>query len=122
MKIENLACTCEACPSQWNFTTDGDRNVYVRYRWGYLSVRVSLEPHGNAVSGPEVYGEQIGESLDGLLDWSEVESRIKDLDVDERLADLDLENDGEYPSRVLMRKVEEELERRGVDLPEKEKG
>ncbi len=122
MKIENLACTCGACPSQWEFLTDNDRNVYVRYRWGYLSVRVSLEAHGDAVCGPEIYGQQIGEGLDGCLEWGEVEGRIRELNVDEELAKLDLENDDEYPSRVLMNTVKKEAKKRGVVFPEDEEG
>lgn len=96
MKITDLVQTCGACPSQWEFTTDGDRNVYVRYRWGYLSVQVSREAHGDAVGhGPEIFSEQIGDDFDGFLEWEEVESRIKDLDVEEELAKFDVEAEKE---------------------------
>ena len=90
MKIENLNQTCSACPSQWEFKTDGDRCCYVRYRWGYLSVCVS-EPGGSvkdAVGGVEIFGRHLGDEFDGVLDWSVVLGFIEDIDVDNTLASL----------------------------------
>jgi hypothetical protein len=56
MKLSNLAQTCDACPSQWEAeTTDGQR-VYVRYRWGHLSVELD---------GQSIYEADHGDSLDG---------------------------------------------------------
>ena len=85
MKIENLQHTCHACPSQWEFVTDGERPVYVRYRWGWLSVRVGRKPGDNAVTGVPIIGEQLGDSLDGVLEWDVVEGKIRDLDVEKEL-------------------------------------
>ena len=82
MTVKNLAQTCSACPSQWEFVTDGYRNAYVRYRWGYLSVRVSEEAGGDAVRGIEILGRQIGDNFNGIIDWEEVLNLIKDIDVD----------------------------------------
>ena len=83
MKVKNLIQTCDACPSQWEFTTDENRPVYVRYRRGYLSVYVGGPDKGidSALDGVEVVGERIGDAYDGVLDWSEVESRIKDINI-----------------------------------------
>ena len=88
MTVKNLVQTCGGCPSQWEFVTDGDRNVYVRYRWGYLSVRVSYEAGGDAVRGVEILGREIGDSLAGILDWEEVLELIKDIDVDATLRSI----------------------------------
>lgn len=47
----------------------------MRYRWGYLSIRVSLTPSSDvfsAVGGHEVYGKQLGEEYDGLLKEEEL--------------------------------------------------
>lgn len=55
--------------------------MYVRYRWGYLSVRVG-PPGGDASSavvGIEIYGEQIGDEFDGFIEWKRVRDRIKPL-------------------------------------------
>lgn len=81
MRVDNLHQTCSACPSQWEGKTDRGHNVYVRYRWGCLSVRVSLYPDGDAVDGVEVYSEQIGDEYDGCIDWGTVEAKIEGLDA-----------------------------------------
>ena len=88
MIVSDLVHTCEACPSQWEGRC-GDRRVYVRYRWGWLSVRVSKKGSddvGDAVRGIEVYGEQLGHDMDGSLEWPEVERRIAGLDLEAEMA------------------------------------
>jgi hypothetical protein len=55
--------TCEACPSQWEGATQDERYVYIRYRWGRLSV---------SVDGETVYCQDIGDALDGTLSWGEM--------------------------------------------------
>lgn len=82
IEVKNLEHTCEACPSQWEFRTFQDRPVYVRYRWGYLSICVG-PPGGDvydAVGGFEVFGEQLGDSMDGVIGWSEVYDRLYEID------------------------------------------
>ena len=79
MRIKDLMVMTSACPAQREGRTEGVRPVYVRYRWGYLSVRVG--PPGSdlssAVGGITVYGEQIGGELDGSIAWGDVCDRIK---------------------------------------------
>jgi hypothetical protein len=79
--INNLKQTCTACPSQWEFRTYEDRPVYVRFRWGYLSIRIGNPGCDimNAVNSNEVIGEQISDGLDGIISWKEVEKRIEGL-------------------------------------------
>jgi hypothetical protein len=61
--LKDLTQTCSACPSQWDgMTTDG-RSVYIRYRFGYLSVDISDE---------EVYGDYYGDSMDGFMTTNEM--------------------------------------------------
>jgi len=79
MEIKNLIQTCEACPSQWEAQTIDNRGVYVRYRWGYLSINISTNPGDHGLGGQEVYGEQIGDGLDGFLSWSDVAPIIENL-------------------------------------------
>ncbi len=81
MKVRDLLDCGTACPAQWEGRTDDDRPVYVRYRWGYLSVCVG-PPGGDAdsaVGGVEVHGEQIGDEYDGFIEWEQVRDRIKPL-------------------------------------------
>jgi hypothetical protein len=78
MDINQLECTCSACPSQWEFRTFENRPVYVRYRWGYLSVRIGAPNKDimDAVGGIELIGEQLGDDFEGVINWSEVEPKI----------------------------------------------
>ena len=97
MKIKDPVMTCSACPAQWQGRTEGDRPVYVRYRWGYLSVRVG-PPGGkmrSAVGGLQVYGEQVGDEYDGAIAWREVRDRVKPLRLSQILGKL--EADGTDP-------------------------
>jgi len=71
-KIVDLKRTCVACPSQWEARTKDDRPVYVRYRWGYLSVMMGKKGESiddAIINGVQVCGEQFGESMDGLLPY-----------------------------------------------------
>jgi len=49
-----------ACPSQWEGDVGDMGSIYIRYRWGILSVRVSLTDR-DAVSGTAIYEANIGE-------------------------------------------------------------
>lgn len=53
--LTHLVQTCDACPSQWDAETDDGRPVYIRYRWGFLSVRVA-PVGGDPVLGAEIVG------------------------------------------------------------------
>ena len=70
--VTSIRCTCGACPSQWEGHTEDHRQVYIRYRWGYLSVYVSA-PHDTseyaAVYGEEVLGIDYGDEFDGCMGY-----------------------------------------------------
>ena len=72
MKIHNLIQTCELCPSQWEGNLEDGRMVYVRYRWGRLSVMASHEPSDDvddALEGEEIFRKCLDEEAwDGVLD------------------------------------------------------
>ncbi len=77
IRVKELTQTCSACPAQWSGQTDDGRSVYVRYRWGYLSVRVSDEVSDDemaGVGGSEVFGSQLGDGLDGTLSFGDLKS------------------------------------------------
>jgi len=38
IKITELRKTCNACPAQWEGKLDDGRAVYIRYRWGVLTI------------------------------------------------------------------------------------
>ena len=68
MLIEKLVQTCTACPAQWEFYTTGGRKVYVRYRFGNLTVRISKEATDDVFKcfdGDLLIDEDIGGEWDG---------------------------------------------------------
>lgn len=58
--------TCDACPSQWNACDDRGLNYYIRYRWGWLMVRLG------GVEGPDIFVRRLGDAYDGQLDDDEM--------------------------------------------------
>jgi len=93
-KILDLKLTCSACPTQLEGfiqTPKGRRPLYIRYRWGYLSIRVgdlNSDDIMTAVMGREVIGEQIGNCLDGILDESVLSEYLTKLQL------TDIESEG----------------------------
>lgn len=81
IKIQELTQTCDACPAQWEGTTDDGRAVYVRFRWGYLSVCLSPQPSedvDDAVGGDEVFGAQLSDDMDGWLSYDRLRQTAAD--------------------------------------------
>lgn len=93
-KVIALKRTCLACPSQWEGTLEDGRAVYARYRHGELSIGVGDdidEAVRNARSDVAVYAEEIGEGLDGFMDFEEL--KVKLCGVLEFSAGLVVENE-----------------------------
>jgi hypothetical protein len=73
--ITELKCTCSSCPTQWEGWTDDRRQIYVRYRHGYLSIRVGKPDDAEefaAVRGKKIFGKQLGGEFDGILEPEEL--------------------------------------------------
>lgn len=68
-KIKSIKQTCFACPSQFEGYTDDNRYVYVRYRWGHLSIDIN---------DIEVLSESFGDSMDGVLSYEELKEKTKE--------------------------------------------
>jgi len=81
IKIEDLKKTCDACPSQWEGYLEDGRQVYIRYRWSRLSVRISHEPTDEefaAVRGEEIYADTLDEGgWAGYLEDNELRKILK---------------------------------------------
>ena len=58
-KIKILDQTCFACPSQWEGLFDNGDYLYIRYRWGYLTV---------SRNGKHIFEKSVGGEWDGVLD------------------------------------------------------
>ena len=82
MKVNKIIETCGACPSQWEGSLDDGRAIYIRYRHGYLSIRLSEEPTDDimkAVGGKEAFGTGYGDGWDGCMDLATVSKLSGDL-------------------------------------------
>lgn len=77
VKVKKVVKTCEACPAQWEGITDDNRQVYMRYRWGCLSIRIGSQGDMSefaAVHGEEILCVEHGDDFDGMLDYSELKN------------------------------------------------
>tara|TARA_Y100000310_G_scaffold341076_2_gene439006 strand:+ start:1808 stop:2092 length:285 start_codon:yes stop_codon:yes gene_type:complete len=75
--------TCEALPAQWEGELSDGRMIYVRYRWGGLTVSVSRDKTndiGEAVGGPEMMFKQLDpDGWCGEMGYEELITLTKDL-------------------------------------------
>jgi hypothetical protein len=67
VRVTSLEQTCYACPSQWEGETDNGDYVYIRYRWGHLTV---------SVNGEQIFATDHGNSLDGVLSYDELRTLL----------------------------------------------
>lgn len=67
-KVKHCKMTCSACPSQWNIYTDEGEYIYARYRWGRLTITLNPWREGSK----ELYCEDIGDGLDGVMETTEL--------------------------------------------------
>jgi hypothetical protein len=73
--VKSLVETCSACPSQWEGMTADNRKLYIRYRWGHLTVQIGLQDDPNenaAVCGEYIYNESVGDDYDGFMTLDEL--------------------------------------------------
>lgn len=77
MILVNLIKTCNACPEQYEGQLEDGRMVYIRYRHGYGSIRISDAPTSDiyhAVTGKELYGWT--GAGDGWIEGNELEEAL----------------------------------------------
>lgn len=74
MKVVELIRTCIACPSQWEGHTDDGQPVYVRYRHGFLSVRLG------GCSGQEIILRESELDRDGYMTIEELGELVPEID------------------------------------------
>lgn len=81
-KLVSLKNTCIACPSQWEGTLEDGRAIYARYRHGELSVGIGKdinEAVRNGMSDQALYTDDIGNGLDGFMDFQELKAQLHGL-------------------------------------------
>ncbi len=62
-RIKTLDQTYEGCPSQWEGTMENGDSIYIRYRWGGLSVDIN---------GENIFNKSVGDTLDGFIELDKV--------------------------------------------------
>ncbi|MDR3582489.1 MAG: hypothetical protein P4L67_04420 [Candidatus Pacebacteria bacterium] len=76
-KVKTIIMTCSISPSQWVGKTENGSDLYIRYRWGGLSVDVNdieilYADCGHGYDGEMTTARMMGLTKD-VLDWSEAE-------------------------------------------------
>ena len=66
-KVESLVMITSACPTQWEGETEEGVAIYIRYRYGSLSLDLD---------GKMVYQVCIGDGLDGILEQEEMSRQL----------------------------------------------
>jgi len=76
--------TCSCCPSQWNALTEQNEFIYIRYRWGTLTIQMSASS-GNLSdainTGNMIFVKSIGNEYDGTLTTEELIQIINENDL-----------------------------------------
>jgi hypothetical protein len=73
--MKEIEQTCAACPAQWEGLTDDDRIVYIRFRWGILSVRIGSPGDKSefaGMRGKEILHKQLGDEYLGFLEYEDL--------------------------------------------------
>jgi len=82
LKVIKLEKTCFVCPAQWVGQLEDGRMIYIRYRFGWLSIRVSIAATSDvaeAIRGEEIMGKQCGGQLDSTMRFSDLFNLSRDL-------------------------------------------
>jgi len=70
LAIKDIRQTCHWRPAQWEIDLESGHMLYVRYRWGYLTITKSIQPTndvGMAIDGEEIFCRKIGGDWDGEI-------------------------------------------------------
>jgi len=70
IKVKDLIRFGSFCPTQWDGETDNGEKVYIRYRWGVLTVDLN---------GEEVFSVKAGEEFDGIMSDEDMKEFTKSL-------------------------------------------
>ena len=83
INVTKITKTCSACPAQWEGWTDDNRQIYVRYRWGHLTVElgeIGDKAEMAAVDGEEVLSyHKDNHPYGGYMEYDELKQITKDV-------------------------------------------
>ena len=69
IRVSRLTQTCERSPSQWEGLTDDGQFVYVRYRWGCLSIGSGKTIDEAVTNANNLFEKSFGDKRDGYLEY-----------------------------------------------------
>jgi hypothetical protein len=72
IRISTVNQTCETNPSQWECLTDDGMYVYVRYRWGCLSIGSGKTMDEAVANLNNLFEKALGEAPDGWLEYDKL--------------------------------------------------
>lgn len=70
-KIKELRKINELSPTEYEGILDTGQQIYIRYRWGKLIVRISYKPSNNildAINGHEIFSVVLDDLFDSIID------------------------------------------------------
>jgi hypothetical protein len=72
--VTELVKSCEHCPAQWDGRTEDGRVLYVRYRYGRLSVQLGVDTGDefDGVNGALILQDAAGDQWDGSMETAEM--------------------------------------------------
>ena len=81
IKIKKITKTCISNPSQWEGYTFNNEPIYIRYRWGFLSVRIGTKREGidSAVEGKEIFSGTFGDQWAGDMDYKKLKNILSEI-------------------------------------------
>lgn len=71
-KVIEIEQTCSACPAQWEGVLEDGRAIYIRYRWGHLSIEAGKTVEDAIRDGDTLLSTSLGDGLDGILSYEEL--------------------------------------------------
>ena len=77
IRVSRLTQTCERNPSQWEGSTNNGTYIYVRYRWGCLSIGSGMTIEEAVSNSNNLLEKQLGDNLDGRLEYAKLREATK---------------------------------------------
>ena len=94
LKVKALINTCLAFPSQWEGVLEDGRAIYIRFRWGRLTVSAGASVD-DAIMNHEgnILAVDVGGPTDGMMDERELEIHTREV-LSFRLTPAEMESEG----------------------------
>ena len=71
-RVSQLIQICKASPSQWEGLTDDGQFIYVRYRWGCLSIGSGKTMDDAVENANNLFEKSLGHKRDGRLEFDKL--------------------------------------------------